>query len=162
MHRMIPRVSKKGRGMAKPDSAVEKSPAAGKGKKYFTLEEARRALPLIKRIAADVQTTQAERLRLHAQLSSGVTEFSTEATLELQDQLEGQTNRLEELVEELSQIGVELKDPARALLDFPSLYRGREVLLCWKGDEETITHWHEVDAGFNGRRPVEELVNAGR
>ena len=51
-------------------------------------------------------------------------------------------------------IGVDLKDPSRALLDFPALHEGREILLCWKADEETITHWHETAAGIAGRKSV--------
>ena len=127
---------------------------AGKGKKYFTLAEALRALPLVKRIAADVQSTQAHRLRLHAELSAGLAQLAPAQQDRLQADFERATDRLESLIEELNKIGVQLKDPSRALLDFPALVQGREVLLCWKGDEETITHWHEVEGGFAGRKSV--------
>ena len=70
----------------------------------------------------------------------------------LQEDFERATNRLEKLIGELHVIGVELKDPSRALLDFPAMHEGREVLLCWMADEETITHWHEIQAGFAGRQ----------
>ena len=40
------------------------------------------------------------------------------------------------------------------LVDFPSLRAGRMVYLCWRVDEETITHWHESDEGFAGRQPL--------
>jgi hypothetical protein len=124
------------------------------GKKYFTLAEARRALPLIKRIAADVQAAQAERLRLHGELSAGLARLTALQQDRLQTQFERATDRLEAYIEELNKIGVDLKDPTRALLDFPAHFGGREVLLCWKADEETITHWHELDDGFAGRKPV--------
>ena len=45
-------------------------------KRYFTVAEAKRALPLVKRIAADMQTTQALRLRIHGELSAGISEMS--------------------------------------------------------------------------------------
>jgi len=128
-----------------------------KGKKYFTLAEALRALPLVKRIAADVQSTQAQRLRLHAELSAGLSQLSSVQQDRLQNDFEHATDRLESLIEELAKIGVQLKDPSRALLDFPALCEGREVLLCWKADEETITHWHEVEGGFAGRKSVATL-----
>lgn len=47
------------------------------------------------------------------------------------------------------------------LVDFHSMRDDRLVLLCWRYGEERITHWHEVDAGYAGRRPIDEsLVTA--
>ena len=135
-------------------STMKVSGNSKQGKKYFTLEEATRALPLVKRIAADIQMTQAQRLRIHAELSVGLSDLAPRRQATLQSDFDRATDRLESLIEELTQIGVDLKDPSRALLDFPCLHEGREVLLCWKADEETITHWHEVDGGFAGRKPV--------
>jgi len=143
--------------MPTPEPTMQRESAPRKGKKYFTLAEATRALPLVKRIATDVQKTQTDRLRLHAELSTGIVELAPEKARKLQDELDRGTNRLETLVDELSRIGVELKDPARALLDFPAVYQGREILLCWKADEATISHWHEIDTGFAGRRDIAEL-----
>jgi len=40
------------------------------------------------------------------------------------------------------------------LLDFPTTLDGRVVFLCWKADEPHVAHWHEIDGGFAGRRPV--------
>src|SRR4051812_42584510 len=92
------------------------------GKKYFTLEEARRALPLVKRVVADIQTTQAHRLHLHSRLSDGLHQISPIEQERLQDDFQHATVRLESLVEELKKIGVDLKDPSRGLLDFPALF----------------------------------------
>jgi hypothetical protein len=139
------------------ETAVKTKAQIPEGKKYFTLDEARRALPLVKRIAADIQATQSLRLKIHAELSAGLPELSLASQELLQGDFDRATERLENLIEELARIGVELKDPSRALLDFPALFEGREVLLCWKGDEETITHWHELESGFAGRKPVELL-----
>ena len=127
------------------------------GKKYFTLDEARRALPLVKRVVADIQSTQAHRLHLHSQLSDGLNQISPVEQEHLQDDFQRATARLESLIDELTKIGVDLKDPSRGLLDFPAQFQGREVLLCWKADEETIDHWHEVHSGFAGRKPISQL-----
>ncbi len=144
--------------MPTPEPALQRESAPRRGKKYFTLAEATRALPLVKRVAADVQATQHERLRLHAQLAAGTLDLAPDRARQLQDELDRGTHRLESLVDELTRIGVELKDPARGLLDFPALHQGREILLCWKADEPAITHWHEIDAGFAGRRAIAELT----
>jgi len=128
-----------------------------KGRKYFKLAEARRALPLVKRIAADIQRVQAQRLALHTELSAGLATLAPKKQEELARAFNTETDRLEKLVAELTHIGVELKDPGRGLIDFPALHEGREILLCWRGDEDDISHWHELDTGFAGRRPVSEL-----
>lgn len=52
--------------------------------------------------------------------------------------------------------GVELKDPATGLLDFPSLRDGVEVYLCWRHGEPRVAFWHTPEAGFAGRRPLDE------
>ncbi|MGD9564304.1 MAG: DUF2203 domain-containing protein [Pyrinomonadaceae bacterium] len=59
------------------------------------------------------------------------------------------------LTTELFEMGVQLKDYARGLIDFPSMRGDRMVLLCWQlGEKEEIEWWHEVDAGFAGRQPL--------
>ena len=47
-----------------------------------------------------------------------------------------------------------VRDLERGLVDFPSLIDGREVYLCWLLDEPAVGHWHGVEAGFAGRRPL--------
>ena len=143
--------------MASSESILENLSRPREGRKYFTLREAKRALGLVRRIATDIQETQAERVRLHGALTSDGRGKETPEARKMQERLDERTARLEELIRELEKIGVELKDPARGLLDFPAIHEGREILLCWKGGEATITHWHEIDGGFSGRRPVEEL-----
>lgn len=56
----------------------------------------------------------------------------------------------------LRELDVVLRDLDRALLDFPSIRDGREVYLCWQEGEQAIAYWHEPDAGFAGRRPLDD------
>jgi len=74
---------------------------------------------------------------------------------ELQDRLHDLADERAGFVEELSNLGVELKDPNIGLVDFPARLEGRVVYLCWRLGEETIDHWHELASGFSGREPVE-------
>ena len=55
---------------------------------------------------------------------------------------------------QLDEWAIELKDPARGLIDFRSERDGRVVYLCYLLGEPTIAHWHELDAGFAGRQPL--------
>ena len=57
---------------------------------------------------------------------------------------------------ELRELEVVLRDLDRGLVDFPSLRDGREVYLCWQEGEDEIGFWHEPDAGFGGRRPLDD------
>ena len=54
----------------------------------------------------------------------------------------------------LQEIGVHVKDVEHGILDFPTRMWGRDVYLCWRLGEESVNHWHDMDAGFAGRRPL--------
>jgi len=53
--------------------------------------------------------------------------------------------------------GILLRDLHTGLLDFPGSTSGRKIFFCWREGEERVRYWHEVEGGFQGRRPVEEL-----
>ena len=56
---------------------------------------------------------------------------------------------------QMEELGVQIKDYVRGLIDFPSLREGRVVLLCWQlGEGERIAWWHDIEAGFAGRQPL--------
>jgi len=55
----------------------------------------------------------------------------------------------------LGEAGVVVKDIDRGLVDFPALRDGREVFLCWELGEAEVAHWHELDTGYPGRRPLD-------
>lgn len=124
-------------------------------RKYFTLAEANRTLPLVRRIVADIVSTHETATYLHAQLENRDHPQTRE---ELEKQLERTVDRLNELSEELKAVGCELKDYRMGLVDFISRHEGREIYLCWMLGEQTIRHWHELHTGFQGRQPVELLT----
>ena len=115
---------------------------------YFTPARARRALEFVR--------PEAERIRrLYGMLerrrpaSSGPDEAVEPFYFRL-------LVRLHEGLERLAARGVQVKDPKRGLVDFPALRAGREVWLCWKVGEATVEYWHEREAGFAGRRRIDE------
>jgi hypothetical protein len=59
---------------------------------------------------------------------------------------------------EINAIGVQVKDLEIGLLDFPCRVNGEIVLLCWKMGEPTITHWHNTEEGYAGRRPIDDQI----
>ena len=59
------------------------------------------------------------------------------------------------LLVEVQATGIVLRDLDRGLVDFPAVLDGREVYLCWELGEDEIAYWHDLDAGFGGRQPLE-------
>src|SRR4051812_10877222 len=52
---------------------------------------------------------------------------------------------------ELENLGVQIKDYNRGLIDFPTVREGKVVLLCWElGEGDEVGWWHEVDGGYTG------------
>jgi hypothetical protein len=60
------------------------------------------------------------------------------------------------LLLELQELGIVVRDIDRGLIDFPAILEGREVYLCWQLDEPArIAFWHDLEAGFAGRQPLD-------
>jgi len=66
--------------------------------------------------------------------------------------------RAKDALAEIDSIGVQVKDLSIGLLDFPCEVDGRTILLCWKLGEKSITHWHGLEEGFAGRKPIDERI----
>jgi hypothetical protein len=131
-------------------------------KKYFTVGQANAALPLVQAIVKDI-TTLAHDLRERHERLSRLRPNNERVTLgaayqeELQQvtaEFERDQERMREYVDELSNLGVELKDFDTGLIDFPCWMEDREVYLCWRLGESEVAHWHETNAGFAGRRGI--------
>ena len=120
--------------------------------RLFTIDEANRTLPLVRRIVRDILAAGS---RLHELASQGGDESVSEETDALQERVGG-------LVEELHAIGCSYKDWNFdvGLVDFPASLDGRVVLLCWRSDEEQIGFYHEVHAGYAGRQPLPTRAGA--
>src|SRR6201993_1545691 len=66
--------------------------------------------------------------------------------------------RAKDALAEIDSIGVQVKDLNIGLLDFPCEVEGQIILLCWKLGEKAITHWHGVQEGFAGRKPIDQRI----
>jgi hypothetical protein len=137
--------------------------------KLFTVEEANASLPLVRAITSDLAELSSrvfQRQRHFDSVSAG-RELSTEEGLyseELiheQSELEHQKDKLNELIDELRDLGAEPKTGPSGmidLVDFPSQRDERVVYLCWKLGEDRVEHWHELDTGFSGRQSLADGV----
>jgi hypothetical protein len=123
--------------------------------KIFTVEEANALIPHVRKTLLRIQKLYARvgDLRDSAKEAAGASEFG--------GGMEGGTEYVKTLYEvgklttDLHGLGVQLKDYSRGLVDFPSLRDDRIVLLCWQiGEGDEIEWWHDVEAGFAGRKPL--------
>jgi hypothetical protein len=130
-------------------------------KKRFTPEQANAALPLVKVIVQDISNLarslrdRQERItRLDGGKRGGLADAYREELQQVQAELERDDERMQEYLRELTELGIELKDPFSGLIDFPAWMNGHEVYLCWRLGEPEVAFWHELDAGFAGRQKL--------
>jgi len=132
--------------------------------RYFTLAEARASLPVVGRsireaVQAKAHYAEAEKLiqdLVQRILMRGGMQVDTEAAGAWKSQLDSNGQALKTVMERIEQMGVLVKDLDVGLVDFPTLFRGEEVYLCWRMDEDAIDYWHGVEEGFRGRRPIDQ------
>ncbi len=68
------------------------------------------------------------------------------------------TQQVKDALAEIDSTGVQVKDLDIGLLDFPCVVEDRVILLCWKLGEKNIEHWHGLEEGFRGRKPIDESI----
>ena len=132
-------------------------------KKYFSVDEANKALPLVKMIVGDIVrqwdhvNSLKQRLAVVARRDprrrAATADPYLEEVVQSQAEMETEEAKLRSYMEELEHLGVELKG-FDGLCDFPSLRDGREIYLCWRLGEPDVAHWHDLNAGFAGRQPL--------
>ena len=123
--------------------------------RYFSLDEANRTLPLVRRIVEDIVAQYRELQPLAARLRDlPPAHRSGEVGRALTSSAEAKARAIDELVTELHELGCLFKGLQDGLVDWYSFYADRPVFLCWKLGEAEIAWWHQVDAGFAGRQPI--------
>jgi len=132
--------------------------------KRFTLDEAQRLLPEVDRfmrtaIEARSNYQQAENaiqaMSERIMLQGGML-VDREKALGAKTRREQSAAVLRNAVESVQQMGCLIKDLDTGLVDFPTLFRGTEVYLCWKVGESGIDFWHGVEEGFRGRKAIDQ------
>ena len=137
--------------------------------RLFSLEDANRTLPYVRRVVADLvrdyhawQSTLAEyevAAALRRAVDDGGPGDSGEAA-RLERVASGLAVVIESYLAELVAVGVEVKGFPEGLIDFPGELDGRPVRWCWKLGEASVQHWHDAESGFAGRQPVAGLAAA--
>ena len=134
-------------------------------RKYFSLAEANRTLPLVKRIVVDIRLLYPRWRDLvqHYEYAAAQSrpEWGESPEQErLRAEIDGVARDINDFLLELEQVGCVFKGFEEGLVDFYGKLDGRDVFWCWKVGEERIAHWHDLESGFAGRQPVPELIDA--
>jgi hypothetical protein len=132
--------------------------------RFFTLPEAEALLPAVreeirKAVHLKKENEKAEEdlnALLHRVNVAGGMILDQQALLARRSRRDATAMRLREIIEEIHEMGAQVKDLDIGLIDFPTLLRGEEVLLCWKLGEGGIEYWHGTAEGFRGRKRIDQ------
>jgi len=130
--------------------------------RYFTVADVEALIPELARIMKGVMSAhaevsaaqermQAEQQRI-AMAGGGV--LDRRAWRADKERIERLTGEIRRGLGEIVELGGAPKDLGLGLVDFLHLRDGREVNLCWKYGEREIRHWHGLDEGYTGRKPL--------
>ena len=78
-------------------------------------------------------------------------------TQRLRMRMQGLVDQMQAAAVQLDGWGIQLREIATGLVDFPALVSGRPVWLCWRLGEERVAWWHETSEGFEARHRIEDL-----
>ena len=130
----------------------------------FTHAEAESFLPDLDRILRSAIELKSEYDQAEQEIQSfqervmmmGGVVVDRDRVLEARTQRDSIAGKLRGVIEQVQQIGCLIKDLEIGLVDFPTVFRGSEVYLCWKLGEPAIEYWHGVDEGYRGRKPIDQ------
>lgn len=122
--------------------------------KYFTVEEANALLPTLQPLMERLLNRRARASRIAQQLGHLLGDYRSNVGSPELSTLTQDFVAIERMINQIQNYGVLLKDVNAGLLDFLSERNGRDVYLCWKFGEETVSHFHELHTGFSGRQLV--------
>ena len=132
----------------------------------FTLDEAQGLLPVLESLLRTaiqakqiIEEADAELQALHHRifLSGGMFLDIVPLARRRAERAKAEQQAKDALAE-IDSIGVQVKDLSIGLLDFPCEVEGQIILLCWKLGEPAITHWHGLQEGFAGRKPIDQRI----
>jgi len=124
-------------------------------KKYFTLYEARKILPDVKKLLEKLLKSQMK-LFMQEKVYVEYDDDFLEASKSVKNRLRFHKNYYDffKVFDELIEMGVFVKDPSIGLVDFYSKFDGKEIFLCYRYPEKTINFWHDIEGGYDIRQSV--------
>jgi hypothetical protein len=130
--------------------------------RIFTVDEANALLPQLRQLLSDLRAARERLLEAQEALAQrfhgGARSNGHVAPGGDVDRLTAASNDAQadigRAVSAIAELGCELKDPDRGMVDFRAMHDGHVVYLCWLQHEPEVLFWHELDAGYRGRQPL--------
>ena len=137
--------------------------------RFFNLRQAEQLLPQVESAIREAIALKAEYEREEAEWQTftqritlmGGVQADRADLLERKNRRQAAAQRLKDTVDEIHRLGCLVKDLDIGLIDFPTIWKGEEVYLCWKLGEPGIRYWHSVEAGFRGRKQIDSQFFEG-
>ena len=143
--------------MSKTECAYD-TKASLSSRAYFTPDQANKALVLVRRVVSDIVTGYQRLIDLQEILDSAQRNDTRDRCEAVRKDLIGMVEKLQSCLDELDDLGVDLRDWASGVVGFPSYFDGREICLNWQHGESAVAYWHEIDEDFGSRRPLSSLL----
>lgn len=124
--------------------------------RIFTLEEANSLLPRLRIILQDIAAEWGQVRALHPEIQKARDAASMDGYSPYGVTYVETVSHLMALIQQIRDMGVILKDVDKGLVDFPYVRQGKIVYLCWHLGEDAIGYWHDIEAGFAGREPLDD------
>jgi len=131
--------------------------------RFFTLQQAEKVLPDVASAIRAAISLKEEYERMESEMQNfsqrvavmGGVRVDRGQMMEQKNCREETALAFKQAVERVNEFGCLVKDLDIGLIDFPTLFEGEEVYLCWKLGEAGIQFWHGVHEGFRGRKPID-------
>lgn len=142
----------------------------------MTITDANNRLPLVRSIALDImqlwnlivpkrEQVDIVKCRLESRRKylsfSGLSERNDEEVQtferryqELKDETSVLIDRINGYIKEIEELGCFVEEFKRGVVNFPTLYNGRKVFLCWTPEDDQISYWHDMDESYSQRREI--------
>ncbi len=135
--------------------------------KVISIQEANRMLPLLRQIVADIMThweqiiakrTELECLEKELQAGSLQRDGERGRVGDLKANLNYLIDKINNYIREVEELGCFVEEFRRGIINFPSLFHGRKVFLCWNPEDSDVAHWHELDETFKDRVRIRDAA----
>lgn len=137
--------------------------------KIISIQDANRMLPLLRQIVVDIMTNWEQIIRkrteleclekdLHSVPPAARGKGSNAVRMgDLKAELNYLIDKINNYIREVEELGCFVEEFRRGIINFPSLFHGRKVFLCWKPDESDVSYWHELDETFKDRVRIRDV-----
>ncbi len=123
---------------------------------FFTPSEANSILPEVSSILHQLLERKNNAVAARMELDRLSAEGNAEQAEQIRARIQALIAEIERGVTSLEEMGCIVRHIDEGIVDFPAMRFGRQVYLCWRLGEPTVSFWHDMSTGFAGRQRITE------